>query len=98
MSTQTIATGTASRVSGSAITLLAGESIQVAASAALAGDERVYLLHSVDSGSSFQKVADDRYNGVVLNKDINRTSVNGPGTFKLGITDTASPTIVYYDI
>ena len=96
MTTETIATGTSARLGG-AISLADGDTIQVAASAALVGDERVYLLFSVDGGTTYQKVADDTYNGVVLNKDINRNSVSGPGTFKLGITDTESATIVYYD-
>ena len=98
MATELIAAVTAAAVSAS-INLAGGEQMQVATdgTANLTGGESVVLEYSVDAGSTWLRVRDSEFNGVVLNAGTNRATVNGPGTFRLSKTATSAAVGVWRD-
>jgi len=96
MSTTAISSQTAT-ANSSAIALGAGETIQVFTDLPLGDNEDVSLQRSYDSGTTWVKVIDSQYRGLVLTSRIESQSVSGPGTFRLVKSATATATAVYYD-
>ena len=81
--------------SAAALTLLAGESVQVYAVPRLTGSEQVTLTR--DNGAAYQLALDRYASGVVLNHRCNTETVNGPGKFVFNKTATKVATAILID-
>ena len=97
MASITAIAATTDAATSSLISLSAGQSIQVHASHLLGRHERVLVDQSADDGVNWQEVVDKDAKDVLLTFRVTRSSLTGPGSFRLRKTETDSAVAVYYD-
>lgn len=95
-STTAIASANTSAASA-AITIAQGSSISVWVNNPLLADEYVSVDQSADGGATWIPLNDGDFGGRVLEYNVGRRSLNGPGVFRLVKSPTKTATIVYYD-